>query len=191
MGFDYEILEESTDRSFIEGREEYWIDKLDTFNNGLNESPSGKGYGHNSPNFTTLGYVFTDEQRGNMSAAARERARKEGFNVRSGRSKKNWEDADYAKRQSDVRKGKRLRPPKLSDEEVDQIKHMYNEQIDDLIEENQIWNKQAKLKGWKQRTLEGAFFDKNKHLFNVSKPTIVNIVKGLCRTQKLPSIYKS
>ena len=51
--FIIEILEKSADRQYINEREEYWIQKLDTYKNGLNESWSGKGYGHNSSNFTT------------------------------------------------------------------------------------------------------------------------------------------
>ena len=70
--FDVTVLEESVDRNYIEQREEYWIEKLDTWKNGLNESSSGKGYGHNSPNFTTLGYKFTDVQREKMSKSAKQ-----------------------------------------------------------------------------------------------------------------------
>ena len=85
----YKYLKNLTTETILKEREEYWINSLDTFNNGLNESPSGKGCGHNSPNFTTLGYKFSDEQRKKMSESAKKRAKREGFDIRSKRSKEN------------------------------------------------------------------------------------------------------
>ena len=191
--FDITLLEESDDRSYIESRETYWINHLDTYHNGLNESPSGKGWGHNSPNFTTLGYVYSDEARAKMSAAAKARAAREGFNVRSEASKKGWANGgeEYREHQKNVRKGKRLSPPKLTDEEVSNIRLMWSQEKQQLERECEKWNEEAKRKGWKLRTPEGLFYIKHKDDYNVSKPTIVNIVKNKCRTEILPSICKS
>ena len=137
--FTIEILETSYDRSFIEKRESEIIKELDTFNNGLNESESGKGYGHNSNNFTTLGYIYTEEQRKNMSIAAKKRGggpeqmRKLSFDQ--------WAKPGMREKHSKIRKGKRLSPPKITDEEVIEIRKLYESVKEELEKECEELNK--------------------------------------------------
>ena len=191
--FDVQILEESNDRNYIEGREEYWINSLDTFNNGLNESPSGKGCGHNSPNFTTLGYKFSDEQRKKMSESAKKRAKREGFHIRSKRSKENCKNPEYIRKQKESKSGKRLRPPKLTDNQVDEIRDTFAKELDKIKEELIPINEERRKKnsGWKPITPYSTFARKYCEYYNVTAKCIADIVSGKTRTERLPSIYKS
>ena len=189
IGFDYEILEESTDRSYIEKQEEYWIQKLDTYNNGLNESPSGKGWGHNSPNFSTLGFVFSDESRKKMSESAKKRAIKEGFEVRSQRSKDNYKDPEYLAKQKKAKKGKRLRPPKISDEQVVQMREHYEKEKKQCGEEIQEYNDIAKKRGWPLKTPSSYFARKYSGFYNCSNVAIKGIIEWKTRTEILPALY--
>lgn len=191
IGFDYEILEESNDRSYIEKQEEYWIQKLDTYNNGLNESPSGKGWGHNSPNFTTLGFIYSDESRKKMSESAKKRAKKEGFEVRSQRSKDNYKDPEYMAKQVAVKKGKRLRPPKLSDEQVYGIRKHYDEVFPQLQEECKIINEERHKKNpsWLKTNEAQLFGRKYSEQYGVSLTLLRDIVLWKTRTKVLPSLH--
>ena len=189
IGFDYEILEESIDRSYIEKQEEHWIQKLDTYNNGLNESPSGKGWGHNSSNFTTLGFTFSDESRKKMSESAKKRAVKEGFEVRSQRSRDNYKNPEYLAKQIKAKKGKRLRPPKISDELVIQMRSHYEKEKKKCAEEIQEYNDTAKKKGWPLKTTSSHFARKYSHFYNCSNVAIKGIIEWKTRTKVLPSLY--
>lgn len=190
--FTYTIIESSKDRSYIENREEYWIKYYDSFNNGLNGSYSGKGYGHNSSNFTTLGYKFTDEQRKNMSISARKRVLIEGFHKRSELSKLGWKNGGekYRKHQSNIRKGKRLRKPKLSDNQIDQIRVHYKTvlpEIECIVKE--INNKKLlKNPSWKLTTTHGYFGKKYHKKYNCSYKLLTDIVSWKTRTKPLPMI---
>ena len=61
-----EVVYMSKDRDHIEDMEEYYIKELDTYRNGGNNTPSGKG-NHRSRNFHTKGFKFTEESRKKMS----------------------------------------------------------------------------------------------------------------------------
>lgn len=63
----YEFLFEGTYQECYD-LEEHFIAKYDTFNNGLNKTKHGKGYS-NTPKFTTLGKVFSEESKQKMSEA--------------------------------------------------------------------------------------------------------------------------
>jgi len=69
--FTVEILEENNDIT-IHDKEQYYIKKFDSYNNGLNDTIDGKG-NHNAPNFTTRGYKFSKESRKRMSISAKRR----------------------------------------------------------------------------------------------------------------------
>jgi len=189
IGFDCEILEESIDRSYIEKQEEYWIRKLDTYNKGLNESPSGKGWGHNSPNFTTLGFTFSDTSRKKMSESAKKRAVEEGSEVRSQRSKDNWNHPEYRAKQTQIRKGKRLRPPKISDEQVIQMRAHYEKEKKECIREIQEYNDTAKKRGWSLKTSSSHFARKYSDFYNCSNVAIKGIIEWKTRTKILPPLY--
>lgn len=60
------VLIECDDYKEAEIWEEFYINLYDTFNNGLNKSKNGKG-NHCAPNFTTLGFKYSEESRKKMS----------------------------------------------------------------------------------------------------------------------------
>lgn len=189
--FDIKILEEDSSRDYIEQREEYWIKELDTFKNGLNESWSGKGCGHRSPNFTTLGYVFSEESRKKMSTSAKKRAKEEGFEVRSQRSKDNFKNPEYVAKQVAAKKGKRLRPPKLSDEQVVEIRDFYESILFQLKKECEVINEERHNKNpsWKKTNEAQLFGRKYSGHYGVSLVLLRDIVLWKTRTINLPKLY--
>lgn len=62
-----QILKECDGYDEAQKFEEQFINQFDTYNNGLNKTKSGKGCGHNSPKFTTLGYKFSEGSKRKMS----------------------------------------------------------------------------------------------------------------------------
>jgi hypothetical protein len=131
--FTYEILLESESRKDIEEAEEMAIINLDTFRNGLNSTQGGKGHGHNSSNFSTFGYKFSDEAKKKMSDAAKNRAAAEGFNIRSERSKAFFaKDPSIKEKISLAKKGKKTWS-KLTDEDIQKIIQGYYEFVNDQI----------------------------------------------------------
>tara|TARA_R110000782_G_scaffold33221_10_gene80389 strand:- start:743 stop:1360 length:618 start_codon:yes stop_codon:yes gene_type:complete len=184
------ILFESSDRSAVELMEEKYIEEYDTFNSGLNETKSGKGFGHNSPKFTTLGFEYSDESKSRMSSSAKERAIREGSEIRSEISRKGWENGGeaYRKHQSDIRKGKRLCPVKLSDDSVDIIRERFSLEVQEFRDEALLINKERTIKnaGWCHTNEFVLFAKKYADEFGVSEALIKNIVKGKMRTKRLP-----
>lgn len=189
--FNIKILAESPDRSEIEDLEEYYIKYYDTYNNGLNNSEGGKGYGHNDPKFTTLGYKFTDEQRRKMSEAGKKRALREGFDIRSKRSKTAWQNEEYRKRQSEIRKNKRLRPPKLTDDQVAEIRKRWDEEKADIISKVNSINESKINSSHYEITPHGYFAKQYSDYYNVTTTTIKNVILWKTRTRVLPSVCKS
>lgn len=125
--FTYQILKEDEDRAVIERAETEAVAYYDTFNNGLNGSPGGKGWGHNSPKFNTLGYKYSDESKAKMSLKAKERYRREGHAARSAMIKKAYaNNPELRKTLSEKRKGV-VQPHmrKLTDEQLESIKQGY------------------------------------------------------------------
>lgn len=188
--FTIEILEKSNDRQYINEREEYWIQKLDSFNNGLNESWSGKGYGHNSSNFTTEGYIYSEKSRKRMSESAKKRCDPEKMREIS---KKQWNDPKIRKHHSEIRKGKRLRKPKLSDEKVAEIRLFYESIKNQLEKECKVINEERHKKNssWKKTNTAQLFGNKYSEKYSVSNTLLRDIVLWKTRTQVLPSICKS
>jgi hypothetical protein len=185
--FSVEILETSMDRSFIESREEYWINELDTYNNGLNETWSGKGSGHNSPKFTTAGYVYSDESRKKMSESAKKRVDK----VKLAKiSADMWADPVMRQHHSDIRKGKRLRKPKLSDEQVNNIRDLYTLTLSELEQECEVINtaRHKKNKSWPATNTATLFANKYKDKYDVSNTLLRGIVLWKTRTKICPMI---
>lgn len=191
--FDVKILAEDSDRSKIEYLEEYYISYYDTYHNGLNKTKGGKGFGHNDPMFTTLGYTFTPEQRKNMSEAGKKRALREGFEVRSQRSKSVWQNEEYRRKQSEIKKNKRLRPPKISDEEVLQIRKRFHSMEDYLNREAGRINKErhSKNPSWKKTNKERVFANKFHTEYGITNTSLHSIVSYKTRTTVLPSLCKS
>jgi len=187
--FTVEILMESIDRAVIELAESEYISLYNTHCNGLNYTKCGKGYGHDSPNFTTIGYIYSDESRKKMSDSAKIRCKRDHTKMVD-RSKANWNNAEYRKSQEGKRKGKRLHPPKLSDETVQKIRDRYEAEMlqcaNDIIEYNTL----AKKRGWPQKTPSSYFATSRCAEYDVSSVTIKNIVENKTRTKILPAIYK-
>lgn len=185
--FEISILEKSSNREYINEREAHWIKKLDTFNKGLNESWTGKGSGHNSPNFTTLGYIFSDESRKKMSESAKKRADPEKLRQISINQ---WKDPKLRKHHSEIRKGKRLRKPKLSDETVIEIRSFYESIKDQLEKECDVINEERHKKNssWKKTNPAQLFGNKYSEKYSVSNTLLKDIVLWKTRTQIFPQI---
>lgn len=114
---DYEILYEGNYYECLL-LEEYFINLYDTYHNGLNNSKDGRG-NHNAPNFTTLGYKYTDEQRQKIKDWHKSRDKssyKRGYKF-SEETKQRW---------SKKRKGK-CHSQKLSKSDVEYILQKYKE----------------------------------------------------------------
>jgi len=97
-----------------------FIEKYDTLHpNGLNLTKSGKGCGHNSPEFTTRGYKYSAASRKKMSNSAKERCRRQ--------PRVGWHhSSDYKTRMSEMRKGKpALHKRKLTEEQEATLRDLY------------------------------------------------------------------
>ena len=66
--FIYEILIETSSEQDLYILEKEYIEKFDTYNNGLNLTPTGAGL-NDGVKFTTLGFKFSKESREKMSKA--------------------------------------------------------------------------------------------------------------------------
>lgn len=188
--FEMTILAESEDRAQIESLEEHYVVEYNTHQDGLNLSKSGKGHGHNSSKFTTLGYIYSEESRNKMSQKAKERADRDRHKMAK-RSADLWKNEEYRKSQEGKRKGRRLRPPILSDSQVAEIRSLFESersQLEAIV--NEI-NMERKKKGYFTTTVETYFANKYCNQYGVSKTLIRNIVNNTTRTQCLPIAYKS
>lgn len=187
--FDCTILEQSVDRDYIELREEYFINQYDTFNSGLNNSYNGKGL---QTGFTTKGFIYSEQSRELMSQKAKQRAAREGVEIRSARSKANWQDDQYREKQVKARKGKRLRPLKVSDEVVAEIRSLYEKERLVIQQELDCINEErSKINaGWKPLQVHSEFAKKYCEHYGVSKNFIVGVVLWKTRTKVLPSSHK-
>lgn len=185
--FTFEILHVSSCRDEIEKLEEYYISKYDSYENGLNATPHGKGHS-NTSNFTTLGHKFSDTSKNKMSIAARNNceANPERLEKLKAGAERMWADPEMRKHHSEVRKGKRLRDPKISDEDVELIR-------DDWETNQDFWNAEfiiLKEEGAKYRKPFSVFVDHYSNKHNVSTVLIRNIIKRTMRKEALPSIKK-
>lgn len=187
--FSFEILEESSDRNYIESQETYWIQKFDTYHNGLNETKTGKGFGHSSSKFTTLGYKFSEKSKDKMRKSAK--ARVDPENMRQ-ISLNMWKDPKMRKHHSDVRKNRRLRPPKFSDKEIEQIRNRYHDEFDSLKVLTQQINetRHAKNSSWKKSTVESTFANLYAEEYGCSSVFLKNVVSNKTRIESYPPAYQ-
>lgn len=68
----WEILEECVSYEIAEEMETKYIEQFDTYKNGLNLTPDGKGKNRETK-FNTKGHVYSDESRKKMSISAKNR----------------------------------------------------------------------------------------------------------------------
>ena len=188
--FEMTILAESTDRAHIEALETEYVQHYNTHEEGLNSSAGGKGHGHNSPRFTTLGYIYSEESRQKMSKKAKLRSKRDKDKMIK-RSEDLWKDPEYRKSQEGKRKGKRLRPPVLSDDQVSEIRKLFESEREKLNAIVETINAERKKKGYFTTTVETHFANMHCSTYGVSKTLIRNIVTNKGRTECLPAIYKS
>lgn len=118
IGIKYvEILKECKTYEEAEKLEPEYIAMYDTFNNGLNESVNGKG-NHLAPNFTTKGFIFSDETKEKMKTnhwSKTGKYRPVGI-PHTEDTKKHW---------SAIRKGKCWGTRKISAEDALKIKNLF------------------------------------------------------------------
>ena len=131
--FEYEILMEDEARDIIESAETEAVKLYNTYENGLNKSEGGKGCGHNSPNFNTIGFKFSKESRKKMSESAQARVRNEAPNVRRDRMLKvHLENPEIRKKQSLRQRGK-VMSSKLTTLDIKNIQDNFYTFSSDLI----------------------------------------------------------
>ena len=188
--FNIEILGSYDTRAECEERESYFVESLNTYLDGLNKTKYGKGHNHESPSFTTLNYKYSDESKSRMSDSAKKRAQREGFETRSEISKRGWSNGGevYRQHMSDIRKGRRLRKPKLSDEQVADIRAKWTEERD-LFDEKMISVNEERKKKNASWALTSSHTEFSKHyaeIYDISITLIRNIILNKCRTKVLP-----
>lgn len=190
--FTFEILVESKSRKSIEQLEEYFISEYDTYNNGLNQTPEGRGYGHGSTKFTTFGLTLSDETKDIIRQKSRETAKREGPKIRSQRSKDNWLDEEYRTNQIRKKRGKRMSPPKLSDEQVEEIRALWLEKKEEYTQKVKKINEEilARNGGLRTRIPEAEFAKDVHQNYGVTWNQIKNIVLWKSRTKKYVDAYK-
>lgn len=177
--FDVKIIFTSDDREEIESKETEHIILYDTFNSGLNLTPSGAGHGHNHRKFTTTGFVFSEESRAKMSKAAKERGdRERGTGIRAERSKAKWLDPEYRKNQEGKRKGKIHKQREFSPDKDKRILDLYllsRPAIEaSLIEINRLRESQ----GHPSITAERMFSEYTCISFRAAREHIIRIIKN-------------
>lgn len=185
--FSFEILHVSESREEVEDLEEHYIERYDSYQNGLNETCHGKGHS-NTRKFTTLGYAFSQDSRERMSAAAKRNCdvNPERIEKLKAGAEKMWADPEMRKHHSDIRKGKRLRDPVISDVDVEAIRH-------DWEHNQEFWDfefNRLKAEGATYRKAFSVFVDHYANKHGVSTVLIRNIIKKTMRKEVLPSMKR-
>lgn len=163
--FYYEILDSSVTQEEADYLEELYIQKYDTYHNGLNKTISGKG-NHKSSKFTTKGWKMPEDVKAKISEKLKG---KPAWN-----KNKPW-DKKTRERFSKVRKGKCYRPTKLTWEIVDNIREDYKAQkwINNFSELIGV----VKPNGRKE-TYDNLFSKKYAEILNTTQQNITSIIKN-------------
>lgn len=179
-----EILKTCDTYKEAEMLEEYYIQKFDTYNNGLNESIDGKG-NHLSKNFTTYKFKFSEESRKKMSESAKKRVERDGPTIPQF-------SEETKKKMSKNRKGICWGEKKISDKDSIMIYESYfndsltfdDEFIKSKIKKSQKHNyetlkfEELKTPGGQSLTKRSLYSSYYSEIFNVHKKTIDNIIKN-------------
>lgn len=167
--FEYEVIYKSDDVKEIYEKEEYYIQKYDTFYNGLNNSINGRG-NHLCDRFTTLGYKHKEETKKKISAKTKG---KKAWNKGIGRSE--------STKNKISKKHKGRVPPnrKLTEEEVrDMLRDYYNNMPE--------YHNGIILKNGRESSYIHEFAKKYEEKYNVTIQCIKRIIKG----DSWKSVYK-
>ena len=135
--------------------------------------------------------MYSEESRQKMSESALARAEREKHtNVRSESSKKGWAVPGVREHHSAIRKGKRLRAPKLSDDKVVEIRSTWADKKTKFDNSTRTINDERRTKNKSHKLTNGAreFAKAYADIYDVSVPTIYNIITNRCRTKIIPSI---
>lgn len=120
-----EILAEVDSYEEAEELEEFFIDKYNTYECGLNLTPKGKGLNEDCK-FNTFGHKFSEESRKRMSDAAKKRIEKYGPN-------KPTFTEETRKKLSEQRKGKiHKRNLMFTWEQIKEMRELYESQSFDI-----------------------------------------------------------
>lgn len=122
FSFTYEILYMTDNYDHCLDVEEILIAEYDTYHNGLNDTPNGRG-NHRSKNFTTLGYVFSESSRKKMSESAKKRPRKRGYKMTPC-------SEELKRKRSENSKGENSSTAKLTEKDVIEILRLYQSRPD-------------------------------------------------------------
>jgi hypothetical protein len=163
--FSYEILDSSYIQEEVDNLEEMYILKYDTYNNGLNNTKSGKG-NHNAPSFTTKGWKMPQEVKDKISTKLKGKV--------AWNKGKAWGE-DVRRKFSTAHKGKCYRKTKLCWDDVDKIREDYSNRR--WTEEFRDFIDVVKPNGRKE-TYENLFSKKYAEILGVSQQNITHIIKN-------------
>ena len=155
--FSYEILFESDSHDEILKQEKLFVEKYNSFYEGLNNSIDGAG-NHNSPNFTTLGLKFSEETREKIRQKALGNKRTLGFKHKK-ETKENW---------SKLRKGK-VWSKKFEETVIKEIM---------LLFKNTPKTESTISKNGKKLNYIRKFCNETANLYDMSPRTMYNILTG-------------
>jgi hypothetical protein len=192
IGFESKVIFTSRFRNLVETHEASAVTFYDSYNSGLNLTKHGAGYGHGHHNFSTLGFKFSETSRAKMSVAAKRRGERESSSgIRAIRSTELWNQMEYRNSQTGKRKGKRLRPPKLSDEQVAEIRIRFANESSKLQQSLDTHNAFRKSRGYRLLTPERLFANEFCKSYDVTNVCINSILTNKSRIKCLPPLYKS
>jgi len=165
FSFECEVLENSDDFEYIAGREEYYIKKYDTYLNGLNESVDGKG-NHLCGDFTTKGFIFSEESRMKMRESAKKRIKRDGIPFKGCSH-----SSDQKEKWSRERKGKLPPNTRLTEELVIEI-------VDLFASQPPMENVGLVMKNGKKMSYVRAFCLKLSNYYGVTPEQMERIIRG-------------
>jgi predicted GIY-YIG superfamily endonuclease len=111
-----------------EEKEEYFIKKYNTYENGLNCTTTGKGL-NGEAKFNTLGYIFSEESREKMRLSWTDERRKNLSEKNSVFFKEYWTD-ERRKEKSEKTKGRVFGPIKITESIKKEIRDLFQTKPD-------------------------------------------------------------
>jgi len=161
--FSYEIIFESENHDLVLEKEKEFIKIYDTYYNGLNESLDGSG-NHNAPNFTTLGFTFSDKSKKKMSDSHRKRFKNGATSPMLGKT-----HSDEVKKEWSRKRKGRVWSKKFDEETVKSLLIEYKQTP---VEDTEISKNGRPLDHLRK------FCNKNAKKYNMSSANIRKIILG-------------